>query len=273
MILQKLLGQQRAAWIIGLFGLGMAACHSPEAKKYPYVLKVQIEGCQEGEGRLFRPNGHGLDLLDSAKLEQGKLVFRGTVAHPGVYSAFCFCRNKITSNLDIYLPTDSVEVAVAPGANLRPDIYQPGGLGPVGIGSYLLNAHFFSTAPQQREVSFFLLTRDSIWNKYFLEMNRLKAKMNVAIGTGNKLKIDRWADSTRRVQEKFPDYMVMASEQFVKQHPHSEASLFAMLDAGEAKVARQRLRPYYQALPDSIKTSHFGQILGRRFGIVASTKE
>jgi hypothetical protein len=246
--------------------LGLAACQSPAVKRYPYLIKVQIEGCEKGNGRLFRLKERGLDLMDSAKLEKGKLVFKGMVEHPGVYSAFCHCGNKITSNLNIYLPADSVEIVVTPGANLRPDLYQPRGLGPIGIGSYLLNAHLFSTAPQQREVASFLQMRDSLWNKYFLDMAAMAAKMNKAIGTGNKPEIDRWADSTRRVQEKFPDYLAMASEQFVKQHPHSEVALFAMLDAGDAQMAQQRLRPYYQALPDSVKTSYFGQILGERFG-------
>jgi hypothetical protein len=199
-------------------------------------------------------------------LERGQFVFRGTVEHPGVYTVFCHYGNRISSSLDIYLPADSVEVVVTPGANLRPAIYKPAGLGQIGIGSYLLNTNLFSTAPQQREVESYLLTHDSIWNKYFLDINQQKAKMNAAIGSGNKPEIDRWADSTRRVQEQFPNYCALASEQFVKQHPRSEAVLFAMLDAGDGRVARQRLRPYYQALPDSIKASYFGQILGKRFG-------
>ncbi|RZJ90432.1 MAG: hypothetical protein EOO60_08945 [Hymenobacter sp.] len=126
----------------------------------------------------------------------------------------------------------------------------------------------FSTARQQREVASFLRTRDSLWNKYFLDKAAMAAKMNNAIGAGNKPEIDRWADSTRWVQEKFPDYLAIASEQFVKQHPHSKVSLFAILEGGDAKAARQRLRPYYQALPDSVKTSYFGQLLNKRFGAV-----
>ncbi|RZK26653.1 MAG: DUF4369 domain-containing protein, partial [Hymenobacter sp.] len=250
--------------------LSLAACQAPAVKKYPYLVKVKIKGCEEGNGRLFRPNGHGLDLLDSVGLKQGKLVFKGMIAHPGVYSLFCNCGDKITSNLEIYLPADSVDIAVTPGANLHPAIYQPAGAGAHVVGSYLRNTTMFSTARQQREVASFLRTRDSLWNKYFLDMRDMATKMNKAIGAGNKPEIDRWADSTRRVQEKFPDYFAMASEQFVKQHPHSEAALFALLDAGDARVAIQRLRPYYQALPDSVKTSYFGQILGKR---LASRKQ
>ncbi|TVT37629.1 hypothetical protein FNT36_20865 [Hymenobacter setariae] len=155
---------------------------------------------------------------------------------------------------------------VTPGANLRPDIYQTAGLGPTGAGSYHRDAQLFSTAPQQRELSLFLLTRDSIWNSYFLDVKRMKAKMDVAIGAGNKSEIDRWADSTRRVQEQFLDYMARASAQFVKRHPHSEAALFALRNAGDLPAARQRLRPYYQALPDSVRTSYFGRQLATRFG-------
>jgi hypothetical protein len=128
-----------------------------------------------------------------------------------------------------------------------------------------LDTQLFSTAPQQREVGRYLLMRDSIWNKYFLDVKRWKTKMDAAIGVGKKSEIDRWADSTRRVQEAFPDYMARASAQFVKQHPHSAAVLFALRDAGDAPAALQRLRPYYQALPDSVRNSYFGQGLASRF--------
>jgi hypothetical protein len=191
MILLRLFGQQRIAWIFGLFGLGLSACQTPSIKTYPYLVKVQIAGCQEGSGKLLKLKVRGLDLVDSARLERGQLVFRGEVAHPGVYNIFCKCDNKVTSNLNVYLPADSVEVSVTPGANLRPDIYQPVGIGRIGIGSYLLNAHLFSTARQQREVASFLLTRDSLWNKYFLDKAAMSAKMNEAIGSGNKPAIDR----------------------------------------------------------------------------------
>jgi hypothetical protein len=167
--------------------------------------------------------------------------------------------------LDLYLPADSINAVVTPGSNLRPDIYQPAGLGRVGIGSYNLNTQLFSTASQQRDVGRYLLTRDSLWNNYFLDLKRWKTKMDAAIGAGSKPEIDRWADSTRRVQESFPDYMAQASEQFVRQHPHSAAVLFALRDAGDAPAALQRLRPYYQALPDSVRTSYFGQGLSSRF--------
>lgn len=113
--------------------------------------------------------------------------------------------------------------------------------------------------------------RDSLWNKYFLDLKQQKTKMDAAIGAGNKPEIDRWADSTRRTQESFSDYMARASAQFVTQHPHSEAVLFALRDAGDAPAALQRLRPYYQALPDSVRNSYFGQGLASRFKAGATT--
>lgn len=253
----------------------LTACQPPEVKKYPYLIKVRIEGCQEGAGvgRLFRSKALGLDLLDSAEVEQGQLVFRGAVEHPGVYQAFCYCGKQITSNLDVYLPADSIEVTVTPGANLRPDIYQPAGLGPVGIGSYLLNARLFSTAPQQREVASYLLTQDSIWNKYFLDRNRLKAKMDAAIGLGNKPEIDRWADSTRRVQEQFPAYLAAASELYIRRHPRSEIGLFALLNAGNDAATSKRLAPYYRAMPAAWQNSFFGKAAAGRLHISSTLAE
>jgi hypothetical protein len=260
-----------------LITLSLAACQSPavKEKKYPYLIKVQIKGCEGGKADLFAPQTRGIGLLDSAKLERGQFVFRGMIAHPGVYHVSCLCQNsKAFNNAEVYLPADSVQIVVTPGANLIPDIYQPAGAGAYEyIGSYLRNTTMFSTARQQREIASFLRTRDSLWNKFFIDRNRLKAKMNAAIGTGNKLEIDRWADSTRRVQENFPDYMARAAEQFIKRHPHSEAALFALLDAGDLPAARQRLPPYYQTLPDSVKASYFGQIAGKRFGVSADARK
>jgi hypothetical protein len=254
--------------------LSLAACQSPAVRKYPYLIKVRIEGCQEGAGtgKLFRSKALGLDLVDSAKVERGQLVFRGTVAYPGVYQAFCHCGNQITSNIALYLPADSIEVTVTPNANLRPNIYQPAGLGPIGIGSYLLNARLFSTAPQQREVASYLLTRDSILNRYFLDKNRLKAKMDAAIGAGNKPEIDRWADSTRRVQEQFPTYLDAASELYIRLHPRSEIGLFALLNASDAAGTSKRLAPYYRAMPAAWQNSFFGKAAAERLHVAAATQ-
>lgn len=262
----KLLGRPRAAWLASLLSLSLAACQKPTpvAKSYPYLLKIRVAGCQGGVGKLLGPE-YGVAPLDTAKQVQGQFVFRGTVAHPGVYNVYCSCENKVTANLDVYLPADSVDAAVTPGTNQRPDIYQPAGLGQFGIGSYHLNTQLFSTAPQQREAARYLLTRDSLWNKYFLDRNRMKARIDAAIGAGHKPEIDRWADSTRQVHESFPDYMARASAQFINQHPHSAAVLFALREAGEAPAALQRLRPYYRALPDSVRNSYFGQLLQKRF--------
>jgi hypothetical protein len=269
---QQYFGSQRASWLVGLLGLSLAACQKPApvAKEYPYLIKVQLTGCKSGDGRLYQIRGNQIDDVAKVVIKNGQAVFRGKVAHPGVYWVSCSCGNKGPSHLDLYLPADSINAVVTPGSNLRPDIYQPAGLGRAEMGSYNRNTQLFSTAPQQREVGRYLLTRDSLWNKYFLDLKQRKTKMDAAIGAGNKPEIDRWADSTRRVQEGFPDYMARASALFVERYPHSAAALFALRDAGDMPVALQRLRPYYQALPDSVRNSYFGQRLASRFKAAAA---
>lgn len=229
---------------------------------------MRIEGCPKSVGVLFRPSNAGGDRLDSAKMQQGQLIFRGLVEHPGVYNVYCVCQqNRAASTLQVYLPADSVQMTVVPGANLRPDIYQTPGLGTYGIGSYLRNSRVFSPAPQQREIASYLITRDSLWNKYFLDKDRAKARMNVAIAAGNKKEIGRWGDSTRLVQEKFPDYLAAASEIYMRRHPRSEVSIFAVLDASNSPAAVKRLLPYYRALPTAWQGSYFGKIAGERLAI------
>lgn len=251
--------------LVVLIGFSLSACQSSEVKKYPYLVKVRIEGCPRSIGVLFRPGNNGGDRLDSAKMQQGQLVFKGLLEHLGVYTIYCVCRNsQVTTNLRVYLPTDSVQVTVMPGANLRPDIYQIPGLGAYKVGSYQLNSRLFSTASQQREVASYLITRDSLWNKFFLDKDRAKAKMNAAISAGNKQEIDRWGDSTRLVQEKFSDYLAAASEMYIRRHPRSEVGIFAMLDAGDSPAAVKRLLPYYRAMPAAWQASYFGKIAGER---------
>ena len=255
MALKRLFGQQQSIWLAGLFGFGLAACQAPASEKYPYLIKVRIEGCQGGAGRLFRQDTQDAGPLDSARWEQGQLVFRGMVAHPGVYHVSCLCQNsKNFNNAEVYLPADSVQVSILPNANLRPTIYQT-----PAVPSYLKNSQLYSTAPQQREVASYLLTRDSLRNKYFLNKNRLKTKMEAAIAAGNKPEIDRWADSTRRAQEQGTAYGAAAAELYIRRHPQSEVGLFALLDASDDAATSKRLAPYYRAMPAAWQASFWGQ--------------
>jgi hypothetical protein len=254
---------------ISLLAVGLGGCQAKKDKEYPYLIKLTLAGCPDNTSALVTLDmeAKGAAVLDTARMENGQLTFRGAVHHPGVYKIYCPCvAKKIATIINIYLPADSVQIAIDTNQNLLPAIYQKPGLGAYDVGSYLRSARVFSTARQQQEVAFYLRTRDSLWNKFFLDKAAMAAKMNNAIGAGNKPEIDRWADSTRRVQESFPSYLVAASEQFIKRHPRSEVNLFAMLDAGDARVARQRLLPYYQAMPDSVRTSYYGQVLAKRYG-------
>ena len=265
----RLFAQQRAIWLAGLFGFGLAACQAPAVKKSPYLVKVRIEGCQGAEGRLFRHGTQDSGPIDSAKWEQGQLVFRGMVEHPGVYHVSCLCQNiKNFNNAEVYLPADSVQISIVPDANLRPAIYQT-----PAVPSYLKNSQLYSTATQQREVAAYLLTRDSLRNIYFLNKNRLKAKMDAAIAAGNKPEIDRWADSTRRAQEQGSAYGAAASELYIRRHPHSEVGLFALLNAGDDAATSKRLAPYYHAMPAAWQNGFWGKAAAGRLHISSTPAE
>lgn len=261
-----------ASVLVILLLLSLTACKRSAHEQYPYLIKLSVAGCpgyKSGVVTLAR-RGAGLTVIDTAQVEKGQLVFRGVVEHPGVYSLSCPClARKTTTIINVYLPADSVQATVDLNQNLLPTIYQKPGLGAYPIGSYLRDTRLFSTAPQQREVALYLQMRDSLWNKFFLDKAEMAFQLNAAIGVGNQSEIDRWGDSTRRVQAKFPEYLAVAAAQFVKQRP-AEVALFAMLDAGDSRVAQQRLRPYYQALPDSIRASYFGQVLSKRYGVPAA---
>jgi len=189
----------------------------------------------------------------------------GTVTQPKVYSVSIRSNTDttLTIHADVYLPADSIQLTVLPKAQWKRNfyhIYQR-----LGIGSYLHNATVFSTAPQQKELVQYLYLNDSLWNKYFVDKSLITAKLTQTYDSGNRALVEQWSDSARKFNDRFSDYMAQSAVLFLKQHPHSEVALYAMTDNSNTAQGRKTIGPYYRALPDSLKQSHYGRQLTEQF--------
>ena len=184
---------------------------------------------------------------------------RGKITQPGLYKFLCFSKaNKlIYSYVDIYLPADSIHIKTTKKL-IRTKFYQK-----PDIGSHLRNTVVFSSSPRQKEWEHYLLMRDSLHQKFMLDQALVRAKFLQAMGTGNKARIEQTADSAREFDYRFSSYLVSATDIFVKQHPASELSLWAMLENRNDRPASERFRRYYRAMPAPLQTSFYGQILDK----------
>ncbi|QNE40932.1 hypothetical protein F1C16_15845 [Hymenobacter sp. NBH84] len=228
-----------------------------QAKHYPYLIK--IANCPNCFARLHHPGP-----IDTAKLRASQLVFVGTVRQPDVYRVFIRSNTDTTVDIraDVYLPADSIQITLLPKDQQKRTfyhIYQR-----LKIGSYLRNATVFSTSPQQKDLERYLYLNDSIWNKYFVDESLLTAKLTQTYDSGNRALVEQWSDSARRFRTRFPDYMAYSAVLFAKQHPHSELTAYALLDNTHNRPDVKVIRPYYRALPDSLKQSYFGQQLAAK---------
>jgi len=184
---------------------------------------------------------------------------QGKISQPGLYTFLYFSKadKALYGSVDVYLPTDSIHIK-ATKKQIRAKLYVKS-----DIGSHLKNTVVFSTSPRQKEWEQYLITHDSLWQKFLLDQALVRAKFLQAMGTGNKALIEQTADSAREFGYRFSSYLASATDMFVKQHPTSEVSLWAMLNNRNYQPAVERFRQYYRAMPASLQASFYGRILDK----------
>ncbi|MBF9239189.1 redoxin domain-containing protein [Hymenobacter sp. BT683] len=248
-------------WLGWLWLVLLASCQAkPPPAAQPYVLVADIEGCTDCRAQLSLRGYSSFQDVDSSSTKDGHFTLRGTLAQPGLYNLFYYSNtdHAVSGSLQLYLPTDSVHIT-ATRQQIRTKFYPE----KPAIGSYLRNTIVFSTSPKQREWEQYLVGRDSLWNQYFVDKARLQARFMQAMGTGNKARIEQWADSARSFDYRAGGYWAAAADAFVRQHPASEVALWAMLDNRDDLPSAERFRRYYQALPAALRASFYGQILDK----------
>jgi thiol-disulfide isomerase/thioredoxin len=250
-------------WLFVLWVAILSGCQSKQPqqqpKKYSYSITTDIEGCEDCVAKLWLNDYTTFPDADSAMGNHRYFSMRGKITQPGLYKFLCFSKTdkSIDSYVDIYLPTDSIHIKTIKKL-IRSKFYQES-----FFGSHLRNTVVFSTSPRQKEWEQYLVMRDSLHQKFILDQALVRAKFLEAMGTGNKALIEQTADSAREFDYRFSSYLVSATDMFVKQHPTSELSLWAMLENRNDRPASERFRRYYRAMPAPLQASFYGQILDK----------
>ena len=251
-----------SCWLGGLLLplLLLSGCRqqAPPAAQ-PYVIVADIEGCTDCHAKLYLRGYDTYKVIDSLTAEDGHFSLRGKLLQPGLYDLYCVSKtdHTVAHSIELYLPTDSIHIT-ATRQSIRTKFYQQ-----PFMGSYLRDVVVFSTSPKQHEWEHYLLGRDSLWNQYFVDKARLHTRFMQAMGTGNKARIEQWADSARSFDYRAAGYWAAAAAAYVQQHPASEVALWAMLDNRNDLPSAERFRHYYQAMPAALRTSFYGQILDK----------
>jgi thiol-disulfide isomerase/thioredoxin len=241
--------------------LGSCQSKQPQQqpREYSYTIAVDIEGCEDCKAKLYLKEHTVSGNTDSTQSKNGRFSMRGKITQPGLYNFVYFSKadKTVYGYVDIYLPTDSIHIKTTK-KQIRSKFYEKS-----FFGSHLRNTVVFSTSPRQKEWEQYLITRDSLWQQFSLNQARVRAKFLQAMGTGNKALIEQTADSAREFGYRFDSYLASATDIFVKQHPSSELSLWAMLDNRNYQPAVERFRRYYRAMPAPLQASFYGQILDK----------
>jgi thiol-disulfide isomerase/thioredoxin len=260
----SVLASYKSGW---LFLLGMVLLSSCQPKQqeqqqptqYSYSIAADIEGCEDCKAKLFLDRYTTFEDVDTVESKNGHFSMRGKISQPGLYNLWYFSEvdKTVSGSIQVYLPTDSIHIK-GTKKQIRTKFYQK-----PFTGSYLKNTVVFSTSPLQKEWEQYLLLNDSLWHQYFLDQAVVRAKFLQAMGTGNKALIEQTADSAREFGYRFSSYWASAADMFVKQHPTSEVSLWAILDNRNYRPATERFRRYYRAMPAPLQASFYGRILDK----------
>ena len=252
-----------ASRILGALLLLAVGCRQKPIE-YPYLIKAA--GSELPDGQLVKLKLQpSFRQIDSAYIKNHRLVLRGTITQPGVYEiSYFYTAAKAWQHISLYLPADSVQIAMLPKSDWKRNFYQL--YQQHSIGSQLAYTTVFSTSPKQKELEHCLYLNDSLWNKYFVDENLVTAKLVQTYDSHNRALIEQWSDSARQFNARFPDYLAQSAVLFVRQHPPSDLTAYALLKNSGQAQSREVLRPYYRALSDSLKQSYYGRQLAEELG-------
>jgi thiol-disulfide isomerase/thioredoxin len=253
------MASDKCGWLF-LIWVGLLGGCQHKQPEYRYLIVADIEGCEDCKAKLFLQDYTTSQPIDTLSAEHGRFSLMGKVLQPGFYSIYYVSEidKSVSGFVECYLPTDSIHVR-ATKKQIRTNFYQQ-----PFTGSYLQNTVVFSTSPRQKEWEQYLLLRDSLWHKYFVDKALVVAKFNQTFASSNKALIEQWADSARSFDYRASGYWAAAADAFVRQHPASEVSLYAMLDNRNDLPSVAHFRRYYQAMPAPLQASFYGQILDKQ---------
>lgn len=232
---------------------------SPQQKeqaKHRYKITATVKNC-EGCQVLMRAEQHrDFERIDSTVVKAGGFTLEGNIPESGFYTVELNVPGKRYIPAQVYLPADSVHLTIDAENNVRTKFYAR-----EGMGSWLKFGFVRSTSPIQGEMERYLLTRDSLWNKFFDDENLVLAKYQQTYDSGNPALVQQWSDSVEIMKHRFANYFSYAADLFIRKGASPEATLFAIGDNKNDRMATDRFRAYLAALPEEHRQSPQGRFL------------
>lgn len=223
--------------------------------KIPYRITATVNNC-EGCEVMMRAQAHRkLERIDSTVVKDGRYVLEGFIPESGFYGVTVSYPKKFTTAY-VYLPVDSVHLTVDGENKFRTKFYTR-----ESMGSWLKYGYTTSSSPIQGELEKYLLIRDSLWNKFGDDQDLVLAKYQQTYDSGDPALVQVWADSLESFNLRFANYFSYATDLFIRKGASPEASLFAMMDSRNDRMATDRFMAYLAALPEEHRQSPQGQYL------------
>lgn len=260
-----------------LLGLGLLVSCQQDVKVFhgrKYAISGQVahcEGCQVTL-QLYDYNRYPTEqtAIQTDTVRNGRFRIAGRTTQPGFYEVHIKeqqTRQEVKAI--IYLPADSVHIradmhGLPPGKLQRFDSrfktmanYSPrrwkGTFGKVTATS---------SALVQNDITHYFLLEDSLMLESLKKEEQTLEAFRSTYDSGNLKLVNAWADSVRLLRSPF--FKAYAADLFIRQHPHSEAAILAMLENHHESTTNYRFNQYFKALSPPLQTSFYGQILARK---------
>ncbi|WP_161890698.1 TlpA disulfide reductase family protein [Pontibacter russatus] len=246
--------------IAGLFLLLSCNQQDKEQVKYPYHITGTVRNCEGCEVELWSPLASGFDEIDSTFVKDGSFSFTGELPDTGFYDV-TLKTPKAFIPVKVFLPADSVHLAIDAENRIRTNKFYA--TANEKMPAPLAHVSVVSSSPVQAGMEKYLLMRDSLWAKFYEDKELVVAKFRQTYDSGDSALVQQWADSVESMRYRFANYISYATDLFIRQGESPEAALFAMLDNRNDRIATERFRAYFNALPATARNSHEGKYLDK----------
>jgi thiol-disulfide isomerase/thioredoxin len=224
-----------------------------EPAKIPYRITATVHNC-EGCEVMMRAQAHRkLEHIDSTVVKDGHYVLEGFIPESGFYSVSLDYPKKATWAY-VYLPADSVHITVDGENPLRPNYF------PRAIGSARHNL-VYSASPIQAQIDTFFWIRDSLQQKSMTDKDLVLEKFQQTYDSGDPALVQLWADSLENFDNRWANYMSYAADLFIRKGASPEATIFAMMENRNDRMATDRFMGYLATLPTEHQESPQGQYM------------
>ncbi|MBF9254828.1 AhpC/TSA family protein [Pontibacter sp. 172403-2] len=242
--------------VAGLLLLLSCTKQEKERAEYPYRITGNVRNCEGCEVELKSDVTSDFELVDSTFVKNGSFSFRGELPDSGFYEVTLETPAAFIG-VNVFLPSDSIHLTIDAEHKIRTNKFYVNEQMPSPF------AHVFvsSASPIQAELEKYLLMRDSLWAKFFDDKDTMVVKFRKTYDSGDQALVQQWADSVENMRYRFPNYLSYAADLFIGQGAGPEATMFAIIDNRNDRMATERFRKYFNALPAAYRKGHEGSCL------------